>query len=98
MKHLWVATAWALVMSATATAHFVFAVPEGGGQRGPLAAQADGSPPRAMTLRALPEPTSSFGAAVADGWLYVYGGHVSPTHAYSTSAVSGHFARRRLRD
>jgi N-acetylneuraminic acid mutarotase len=54
--------------------------------------------PRATALPALPEPTSSFGAAAADGWLYVYGGHVSPTHAYSTSAVSGHFARRRLRD
>ena len=83
MKHVWVAATWALVMSATATAHFVFVVPDA---------------PRATTLKALPEPTSSFGAAAADGWLYVYGGHVSPTHAYSTSAVSGHFARRRLRD
>ncbi len=98
MKHVWAAAAWALVMSATATAHFVFVVPEGAGQRGSLTAQTGGAAPRATALKGLPEATSSFGAAAADGWLYVYGGHVSPTHAYSTSAVSGHFARRRLRD
>lgn len=61
-------------------------------------AQSDSSAPRATALKALPEATSSFGAAAADGWLYVYGGHISPTHSYSTSAVSGHFARRRLSD
>jgi hypothetical protein len=44
----------------------------------------------------LPEATSSFGAVVGDGWLYVYGGHVSPTHAYSTESVSGKFARLKL--
>jgi hypothetical protein len=46
----------------------------------------------------LPEPTSSFGAAVSDGWLYVYGGHVVRTHAYSTEAVSGRFSRLNLAD
>jgi hypothetical protein len=97
MKHAWLAATWALVMSATAAAHFVFVVPEGGGQPGPVTAQTEGSTPRATALKALPEPASSFGAAAADGWLYVYGGHVLPTHAYSTSAVSGHFARRHLR-
>ncbi|MBK9170843.1 MAG: hypothetical protein IPM24_25770 [Bryobacterales bacterium] len=44
----------------------------------------------------LPEATSSFGAAVLDGWLYVYGGHIAPTHSYSTEAVSGRFGRMRL--
>jgi len=44
----------------------------------------------------LPEATSSFGSAVSDGWLYVYGGHVSPTHVYSTDAVSGRFHRAKL--
>lgn len=45
---------------------------------------------------ALPEPTSSFGAAGVDGYVYVYGGHVSRTHAYDTTAVSGKFARLSL--
>jgi hypothetical protein len=44
----------------------------------------------------LPEKTSSFGAAVEDGWLYVYGGHIARTHSYSTEAVSGRFSRRPL--
>jgi hypothetical protein len=44
----------------------------------------------------LPEATSSFGAASLDGWLYVYGGHIVPTHAYSTAAMSGRFSRVRL--
>ena len=41
-------------------------------------------PPAAVAgeFAALPEPTSSFGAAVSDGWLYVYGGHVVRTHVY----------------
>jgi N-acetylneuraminic acid mutarotase/uncharacterized GH25 family protein len=41
----------------------------------------------------LPEAVSSFGAAAADGWVYVYGGHGSKTHSYSTEAVSGAFRR-----
>lgn len=44
----------------------------------------------------LPEPTSSFGAVALDGWLYVYGGHVVPTHSYSTESGSGRFHRLRL--
>jgi hypothetical protein len=31
-----------------------------------------------------------------DGYLYVYGGHISPTHTYSTDAVSGKFNRLKL--
>jgi hypothetical protein len=42
---------------------------------------------------ALPEAASSFGAVALDGWLYVYGGHIAPTHEYSTKAVSGRFHR-----
>lgn len=48
------------------------------------------------TARALPEATASFGAAIAGGWLYVYGGHIAPTHSYSTAAVSGRFHRVNL--
>jgi hypothetical protein len=44
----------------------------------------------------MPEATSSFGAAVSDDWLYVYGGHTAPTHTYHTAAVSGRFHRVRL--
>jgi hypothetical protein len=44
----------------------------------------------------LPQPSASFGAVASGGWLYVYGGHVSPTHLYSTAAVSGRFDRMRL--
>lgn len=50
----------------------------------------------AAVIAALPEATSSFGAAVSDGWLYVYGGHISPTHTYFKEAVSGRFHRARL--
>lgn len=52
----------------------------------------------AARVATLPEATSSFGAAASDGWLYVYGGHVVPTHSYSTEAVSGRFNRLRLAD
>ena len=75
-------------MSATATGHFLSPVPDGRGPQEPVTAPTEGAAPRATVLAALPEPTSSFGAAAADGWLYVFGGHVSPTHAYSTAAVS----------
>ena len=50
----------------------------------------------ARQFATLPEATSSFGAVVSDGWLYVYGGHIAPTHSYSTAAVSGQFHRLRL--
>lgn len=46
----------------------------------------------------LPRAVSSFGAAVADGWLYVYGGHCAKTHVYSTEAVLGTFHRLKLTD
>jgi hypothetical protein len=45
----------------------------------------------------LPQAVASFGAAVEDGWLYVYGGHIAPTHVYSTEAVSGQFHRLKLK-
>lgn len=63
-------------------------------------------PPRAVTsanvtatrVATLPEATSSFGAVATDGWLYVYGGHIAPTHVYSSEAVSGRFSRLNLAD
>jgi hypothetical protein len=47
-------------------------------------------------LPPLPEPVSSFGAVVADGWLYVYGGHIGTEHDHSAANLSNHFRRIRL--
>jgi Kelch motif len=52
----------------------------------------------ATAYSTVPTAASSFGAAEHDGWLYVYGGHVTPTHSYSVDAVTGAFARRKLVD
>lgn len=54
------------------------------------------SPSRPAASLHLPQPAASFGAVAADGWLYVYGGHISPTHNYFSGAVSGRFDRIRL--
>lgn len=57
-----------------------------------------GSPAAAVSqlLPALPEGFSSFGAAVSDGYVYVYGGHKGVTHNYSTKTVHGKFRRLNL--
>jgi hypothetical protein len=47
-------------------------------------------------LTPLPEPLASFGAAVCDGWLYVYGGHIGEEHAHSRDNLSAHFRRIHL--
>jgi hypothetical protein len=52
----------------------------------------------ATRVATMPEAASSFGAVASNGWLYVYGGHVVPTHEYSTEAVSGRFSRLKLSD
>lgn len=44
----------------------------------------------------LPEPVASFGAAVADGWLYIYSGHIGKQHAHSRDNLSNHFRRVKL--
>ncbi len=63
----------------------------------PGAAQASSEASAKTALFAtLPQATASFGAVASGGWLYVYGGHVSPTHTYFTEAVSGRFDRLRL--
>lgn len=45
------------------------------------------------TVPALPQPTSSFGAAVLNDWLYVYSGHTGKEHAHSKDNLSSHFIR-----
>ena len=47
-------------------------------------------------LPPLPVGASSLGAAVADGALYVYGGHCGKTHVYDTASVLGTFHRLKL--
>ncbi len=55
------------------------------------------SPPKsAAVLPPLPEPVASFGAVVADGWLYVYGGHTGEEHEHSAANLSPHFRRIQL--
>ncbi len=44
----------------------------------------------------LVEPVSSFGAAVAEGYLYVYSGHTGTEHDHSAANLSQHFRRVRL--
>jgi N-acetylneuraminic acid mutarotase len=44
----------------------------------------------------MPEPVASFGAVAADGWLYVYGGHIGEEHAHSAENLSQHFRRVKL--
>ncbi len=51
---------------------------------------------KATRVAALPQAASSFGAVESDGWLYVYGGHVSPTHTYWSESVSGRFHRMKV--
>jgi hypothetical protein len=52
--------------------------------------------PKATEVASMPEASSSFGAVTDSGWLYVYGGHVAPTHNYSVASVSGKFHRLNL--
>ena len=47
-------------------------------------------------LPKLPEGVASFGAAVCDGWLYVYSGHTGTAHDHSRENLSQKFLRVRL--
>lgn len=44
----------------------------------------------------LPEGITSFGAAVNDGWLYIFGGYTGKRHDYSIEKVRGTFYRINL--
>ncbi len=50
----------------------------------------------ATKFPALPESITSFGAAVSDGYLYVYGGNTGKTHQYSSDLQSNRFRRLNL--
>ncbi len=74
--------------------HYASLTFEWNGARKDAGAAADDKPP--ADLAPLPEPVSSFGAAVADGWLYVYGGHTGEEHDHSAANLSKHFRRIKL--
>lgn len=44
----------------------------------------------------LPMPISSFGAAVCDGYAYVYGGHTGNAHDHSRDNLSPYFCRYKI--
>lgn len=54
--------------------------------------------PKAAFGPDLAEAITSFGGAVADGWLYVYSGHTGRAHAHSRDNLSQSFARLNLAD
>lgn len=56
----------------------------------------ESKPVPTVRFPALPEAITSFGAAVSDGWLYVYGGNTGKTHQYSSELQSNHFRRLNL--
>ena len=60
-----------------------------------IPAPADETP---STLPELPQPATSFGAALADGWLYVYGGNTGKAHEFNRDCVKGDFFRLKLPD
>jgi len=47
-------------------------------------------------LPPLPQPATSFGAALADGWLYAYGGNTGKAHEFNRECVKGDFFRLKM--
>jgi N-acetylneuraminic acid mutarotase len=52
--------------------------------------------PAASDFPNLPEPISSFGAAISDGWLYVYSGHTGEAHVHTSKNLAQRFDRVKL--
>lgn len=51
------------------------------------------APSNPMPYPPLPEGISSFGATEADGWIYVFGGHMGRVPGNSKAGLSPHFCR-----
>jgi hypothetical protein len=47
-------------------------------------------------LPELPQPATSFGATLAGGWLYTYGGNTGKAHEFNRECVKGDFFRLKL--
>ena len=58
----------------------------------------DAATPTAALDARLPRPTTSFGAATHDGWVYVVGGYTGPPHDYFWEAQEADFYRVNLHD
>ena len=54
------------------------------------------TPTAARELVPLAKGTTSFGAAVSDGYVYLYGGHTGKPHSYSNATTSPKFYRLSL--
>jgi outer membrane protein assembly factor BamB len=52
--------------------------------------------PAETTLPPIPQPATSFGAAIADNWLYIYGGNTGKAHEFNRECVKGDFFRLQL--
>ncbi|TLD72602.1 hypothetical protein FEM03_00560 [Phragmitibacter flavus] len=52
----------------------------------------------AIEIPALSEPVTSFGAAVTEGYLYTYGGHMAESHSWSLPTTSGALQRINLKE
>lgn len=61
-----------------------------------LRTPADAETPK--ELPPVPEAVTSFGAAVAGDFVYVYGGHIGRAHQHSVKNLSSTFARLNLRE
>lgn len=57
----------------------------------PFTGRAEGN-----TLPPIPQPATSFGAAISDGWLYFYGGNTGKAHEFNKECVKGDFFRLQL--
>jgi N-acetylneuraminic acid mutarotase len=90
--HLWWSRRWAQAVLAAALAVCLLS---------PVASQllaGDDAPSNVASVEFpdLPEGITSFGAAVSDGNLYVYGGATGQAHEYSTKSQSDRFLRLNL--
>lgn len=54
--------------------------------------------PAKAELPVLPQPATSFGAALSEGWLYIYGGNTGKAHEFHRECIKGDFFRLRLPD
>lgn len=50
-----------------------------------------------VELQPLPLPVTSFGAAIIDDWLFMYGGHTGDAHSYSKTEQSNQLTKLNLK-
>lgn len=65
--------------------------------KGPVEDENSDDSDAALTLPDCPAKVTSFGAAVCNGYLYVYGGNMGGAHSYSSEGQNGTFRRIQLK-